>query len=335
MSMRLIRFGAVVGLFAVLFLAATGSTAAQAPVLPGRIYQLDKSHSMLSFTARHAGFARVRGAIKDYRVAAYMVDNDLTRSSVTAIIDVSSIDTGHAGRDAILRDEFFKVSEFPTIRFQSQSVERTADGYLMTGNLTIRNVTKSVRLPMTMVAMGPDQFEHHRAVFETAITVNRKDYGVIYGNEFWDKIASDDIRIEIEVSVRHYNALNTIFPWRNSVGKVLLDAAQNEGPDAVRARAARLWKENREEYNFGLSQFYRAGVGLAQQGKFDAAVAVLEAGLEIQSSATPQDAADMHVTLAEVHAQAGRRALAAQHITRALSLDPANPAALELARYLK
>lgn len=331
--MGLSRFTAVVGLAALLFQVVSG--AAQAPVLPGRIYQLDKSHSMLSFTARHAGFARVRGTIKDYRVAAYIVDDDPTKSSVTATIDVSSIDTGHAGRDGILRDEFFKVSEFPTIRFQSQSLERVPDGLVMTGDLTIRGITKSVRLPVNVVTMGTDQFQHHRAVFETAITVNRKDYGVIYDNEFWDKIASDDIRIEIEVSVRRYNALNTVFPWRNSVGRVLLDAAQNESPAAVRALAVRLWKENREEYNFGLSQFYRAGVGLAQQSKFDAAVAVLEVGLEIQSSATPQDAADMHVTLAEVHAEAGNRDRASSHVARALSLDPVNPAALELARYLK
>jgi tetratricopeptide (TPR) repeat protein len=254
---------------------------------------------------------------------------------VSAVIQAGSIDTNLAGRDGVLRDEFFRAKEFPEIRFESTRIEKSGAGYAMTGRLTIRDVTREVRLPFTIVSRGEDQFQNQRIALETSLTVNRKDYRVIYDNEFWDKVVSDEVTIEIEVSLRQYNALNTIFPWRNSVGKALLDAAQNQPPEAVRALALRLWNEEREKHNFGLSAFYRAGVALTQQGRFDAAVAVLQAGLEINASAEPSDHADILTALAETLARAGRKQPAIEHLEQALALDPANPGARELLRHLR
>ncbi len=322
-------------LAAATLLALAVGVGAQAPVVPGRIYQCDTGHSLLSFAARHAGFARVRGTFKEYRVAAYIVEGDLARSSVSVVIQAASIDTNLAGRDGVLRDEFFRAKKFPEIRFESTRIEKSGNAYAMTGQLTIRDVTREVRLPFVVVSRGEDQFQNQRIAFETSLRVNRKDYGVIYDNEFWDSVVSDEVTIEIEVSLRKYNALNTIFPWRNSVGKVLLDAAQKETPDVVRALALRLWNEEREKHSFGLSAFYRAGVALTQQGRFDAAVAVFQAGLEINSTAEPADRADILVALAETLAQAGRKQPAMERLEQALALDPANPGARELLRHVR
>jgi polyisoprenoid-binding protein YceI len=316
-------------------LVLSTAVAAQSPTVPGRIYECDTSHSLLSFTARHVGFARVRGTFKEYRAAAYIVEDDLTRSSVSAVIQAGSIDTNLAGRDGVLRDEFFRAKEFPEIRFQSTRIEKIGTAYAMTGQLTIRDVTREVRLPFAIVSRGEDQFQNQRIALETSLFINRKDYGVIYDNQFWDGVVSDEVTIEIEVSLRKYNALNTVFPWRNSVGKVLLDAAQNQVPDAVRALALRLWNVEREKHNFGLSAFYRAGVALTQQRRFDAAVAVFQAGLEINASAEPSDRADILAALAETLVQAGSRQPAIEHLEKALALDPANPSARELLGHLR
>ena len=87
---------------------------AQSQPTNGALYTLDKQHSLLDFTARHIGFGRVRGTFKQYRAAAFLVPEDLEKTTFTATIEVSSIDTGAGGRDGILKNEFFDAPNHPT-----------------------------------------------------------------------------------------------------------------------------------------------------------------------------------------------------------------------------
>lgn len=310
-------------------------------LLEGKIFSLDRTHSLLDFTARHIGFGRVRGTFKNYDAAVYFVENDILRSTVSVWAEVGSIDTSSPGRDGQLRKEFFEVEQYPLIRFHSERVERDGDGFTLIGPLTIRDVTREVKIPFRVATpKSVDQFRHTRITFTGGFTINRKDYGVIYTDSpFWDGIASDDIRIEIDLSVRIFNYLDSVFPkWRseNSIGKLAMQIVEEKGVAAARQQVKKLWLESQEDYDFQISQLYRTGMMLFQKGQFRDAIGILEVAAEIyRDSAEDDDVAAIFTILGEAHARTGDRAKAVLFLTKALSLDPRNLRAAELVRQLK
>lgn len=323
-----------------------GSTVAVAQsekrsLLDGEIYSIDKTHSLLDFTARHIGFSRVRGTFKNYDAVVYYNEDDILKSTVSVWVEVGSIDTSSPGRDGQLRKEFFEVEKYPLIRFHSKWVERAGDGFTLIGPLTIRDVTREVKIPFRVVTpKSVDQFRHTRITFTGRLTINRKEYGVIYTDSpFWDGIVSDDIRIEIDLSVRIYNYLDSVFPkWRteNSIGKLAMQIVGEKGVAAARQQVMKLWLESREEYDFRLSQLYRAGMMLFQKGQFRDAIGILEVAAEIyRESADEDDMAALLVILGEAHARIGDREKAVLILTKALSLNSRNLRAAELVRQLK
>src|SRR3974390_3180691 len=111
-------------------------------------WNIDSAHSGINFSIRHMMVSKVRGRFTQFAGALHLDDADLTRSSVEAKIDASSIDTGTPQRDAHLRSRhFFDVERFPELRFQSKRVEpQGGDSYRIVGDLTIRDVTREVTL---------------------------------------------------------------------------------------------------------------------------------------------------------------------------------------------
>ena len=334
---------------AVALLAALGSgQAVQAQgnpesLLSGELFRIDRTHSLLDFTAWHVGFSRVRGTFKSYNAALYFVENDILQSSVSVWIDVESVDTSSPGRDGQLRKEFFNVEKFPLIHFHSERVEADGTGYILIGPLTIRDVTREVRIPFQVATpKGRDQFGHTRVTFTGGLTLNRKDYGVIYANNsFWDGIASEEIKIDIDLSVVVQNFLDSVFPrWRteNSIGKLALQWIDEEGIEAAVARVRTAWKERREEYDFRPSQLLRAGQMLSQNGKLREAIKVLETAREIHNGLNDPEESEYRSmllsVLGETYARAGDRKHAVQALEEARSLNPKNLRAIELLRRL-
>ena len=301
----------------------------------GALYTLDKQHSLLDFTARHIGFGRVRGTFKQYRAAAFLVPEDIEQTTFTATIEVHSIDTGAEGRDGILKNEFFDAENHPYILFQSTRLEKRDDGFLVTGSLTMRDVTKEVQIPVRVITLdGQDQWQHKRIVLEGELRVNRKEFNLIYDNDFWDAIVDDEIRIDISFGARHYNALNTIFPWRdNAIGTVIRKTTAEAGFEAARQRVRDLWENRRKEYTFS---FYRAGIAFAQEGEFEEAIGVFNLALEIhKASDDPQYISDLYAYRGQVFMMAGRADKAEESLNTALAHDAHNPVALELMRHVR
>lgn len=309
----------------------------------GALYTVDKTHSLLDFTARHIGFGRVRGTFKEYRAAAFLVREDLERTTFSATIEVNSIDTGAEGRDGILANEFFDAENHPYILFQSTRFEQQDDGFLLTGQLTMRDVTKEVQVPVRVITLdGQDQWQHQRIALEGELTVNRKEFNLIYDNKFWDSIVDDEIRIDISFGARHYNALNR-FPWRdNAIGTVIRNTTAEAGFEAARQRVHDLWENHRNEYNFkgnfvsnSSTVFYRTGMAFAQEGKFEEAIGVFDLALEIhQASDDPQYLSGLYTYRGQVFMMAGRADEAEESLNAALAHDAHNPVALELMRHL-
>ena len=321
-----------------LLLPAGALEAAQPAVLDGEIFTADTAHSLLDFTVRQVGFGRVRGTFKNYQAAIFYRDGDLTNSSVSVTVEVKSVDTGSNFRDNHLRSgDFFEVEKFPLMTFRSERIEKTADGYVLVGPLTIRDVTRGVRIPFQIVSLqATDQFDNQRIVFDGKLTLNRRDFGIV-GPDFWNKLISDTVDIDISLAGRIFNYNNPFSKWKeNSIGKVAEETVESAGLAAARGRVLDLWENHKEEYDFGLTELYWAGMKLAQKGRLEDAIGVLELTAELHgSSAEARDLTALYAALAEAYAKAGNHARALENTNKALSYDPESPKARELLRYLK
>ena len=143
-------------------------------------YTIDPTHSTLGFTARHAMVTKVRGAFNDFEGTVHIDAQDPSKSRAEVLIQAASIDTRNADRDAHLKsNDFFAMDEFPTIAFESTAAEQVDDEtYRVTGDLTIRGVTKPVSVDFELSGVAEDPWGNTRVGFEGRTTVNRKDFGL-------------------------------------------------------------------------------------------------------------------------------------------------------------
>lgn len=165
-------------------------------------YKIDKSHSNIGFVVKHLVITKVRGDFQKYDAQLFYDEKDITKSSVDVTIDVASIDTENERRDNHLRSgDFFDAENNPQITFKSTSFGKDGDQLYAMGNLTIRGVTKEVKLPFEMTEKIVDPWGNTRFGVEASLEINRFDYGVK-----WDKkmdtgglVVSEEVKIEIQL----------------------------------------------------------------------------------------------------------------------------------------
>ncbi|MBB2892909.1 YceI family protein [Flexivirga oryzae] len=137
-------------------------------------WNIDPAHSALGFQVRHMMVSKVRGKFDEF-TATLTVGESLEDSSVAAEVTMASINTGVADRDNHLRtNDFFEVETYPTMTFRSTKLTPTE----LTGDLTIKNVTKPVTFDVELGGIGPDPYGNTRAGFEATLEINRKEFGV-------------------------------------------------------------------------------------------------------------------------------------------------------------
>jgi polyisoprenoid-binding protein YceI len=190
--MRLMRLGIV----AVLGLSLT---AAGRPD-PVR-FDIDQSHSYVGFTVRHLGVANVKGKFTRFGGHIMLNEADVTQSSVNVTIEAGSIDTSNERRDNHLRSEdFFEAETWPELTFVSRRIERSADGLVMIGDLTIRDVTKEVSIPFELVGPVTSESGRKRLGAEGTLRINRFDYGLQW-NRIQEaiQVVGDEVRIELQI----------------------------------------------------------------------------------------------------------------------------------------
>ena len=163
-------------------------------------WNLDGSHSQASFSVKHFMISTVRGDFDRTTGKVVLDEGDVTKSTVEASIDVASVSTRDEKRDTHLKGaDFFDVAKFPTLNFKSTKVEKAGDGLKVTGDLTMKGVTKPVVLDVT----GPtkemkDPWGNTRRGVSATGKLNRKDFGVSYGP---DAVVSDMVTITIEAEL--------------------------------------------------------------------------------------------------------------------------------------
>jgi len=180
--------------------AAVGSDLSQ---LTGD-YTLDPAHTRIGFVARHAMVTKVRGAFNEFTGTAHLDGADSTKSTANVTIKAASVDTRNADRDAHLRsNDFFSMEEYPEIIFASTAVERIdSANYRVTGDLTIKGVTKPVTIDFEYTGAVNDPWGNLRVGFEGSVVINRKDWGVNWNAtlEAGGILVSEKVTLEFEVS---------------------------------------------------------------------------------------------------------------------------------------
>ena len=167
-------------------------------------YVLDPSHSTFSFVTRHAMVTKVRGSFNEFEGQAQVHGADLASSQVSVAIEVASIDTRNAQRDEHLRSgDFLGAPDFPQITFTSTQVRATGDAEVeITGDLTIKGVTKSVTVPFEFEGGALDPFGNERIGFEGSVVISRSDFGISWNAalETGGELVSEKITLEFEIS---------------------------------------------------------------------------------------------------------------------------------------
>jgi polyisoprenoid-binding protein YceI len=166
-------------------------------------YALDAPHSRLGFVARHAMVTKVRGHFPEFTASAHIDTANPADSSVELSVDVTSVNTGSPDRDGHLRSgDFFDVEKFPTMTFRSTEVARDGDEWTITGDLTIKDVTKPVTFELEETGSAVDPFGNTRVGFEGDLTVNRKDWGLTWNAalETGGVLVSEKIKLEFDIS---------------------------------------------------------------------------------------------------------------------------------------
>ncbi|MGW1158602.1 YceI family protein [Streptomyces sp. NPDC002519] len=142
-------------------------------------YVLDPTRTRIGFVARHTRATRVRGRFEDFEGGAHIDGADPSKSSARLLIRMKSIQTGNERRDDHLRSAFLDVDRHPALVFTSTTVQRLADiGFRITGDLTIRGVTKPVTVDLELTGTENDPLDGLRVGFKGGITINRNDWGV-------------------------------------------------------------------------------------------------------------------------------------------------------------
>jgi polyisoprenoid-binding protein YceI len=167
-------------------------------------YTIDTAHSRFGFVARHAMVTKVRGAFGEFDGTLIIDGEDPTRSSGTLTIVAQSISTGNDQRDGHLKsNDFFDMETYPELTYATTGIEAVDDtNYKVTGDLTIKGVTKSVTLDVEFTGWAVDPFGNTRVGLEGTTVINRKDWGVNWNAplEAGGVLVSEKVTLTIDIS---------------------------------------------------------------------------------------------------------------------------------------
>ncbi|AMW22053.1 hypothetical protein B5566_17300 [Mycobacterium sp. MHSD3] len=150
------------------------------PVLAPGTWTIDSVHSDITFSVRHLGVSKVRGSFTDFSGDITVAEDGTP--SVSATINVASVDTRNDQRDGHLRSaDFFDTDNHPTATYRSTSVRADGDDYIVDGELTLHGVTQPVSLNLSLEGVGPGAQGGTVAGFEASAEINRGDFGVTGG----------------------------------------------------------------------------------------------------------------------------------------------------------
>ncbi|MEU1852851.1 YceI family protein [Streptomyces sp. NPDC019990] len=188
-----------------------GASASPAAVLSGPgpanltgEWVVDPAHSRIGFSVRHAMVTTVRGCFPEYESRLYFDAHDPSRSRADITLFTSSVDTGVEQRDAhLVGRDFLDAATYPRMHFTSSAVEHTGtDFFRMSGDLTIKGISRPVVLDMTYIGHVTDPFGYERAGFDGTTTINRSDWGLTYNSRLAEggAMVSEKVRLQLDIA---------------------------------------------------------------------------------------------------------------------------------------
>jgi polyisoprenoid-binding protein YceI len=179
----------------------TSTTAVQIPGYVVGTWDIDASHSTVGFSVRHMMVSKVRGYFREFS-GEIVTAEDPAQSSVTATIDLGSIDTRQEQRDAHIRSaDFFDVENHPQMTFRSTAVRTDGADWTVEGDLTIKGITKPVTLALELNGFGPDAYGGTRAGFSAKTEISRSEFGVDIQMPMdgGGVVVGDKVSVELEI----------------------------------------------------------------------------------------------------------------------------------------
>ena len=174
-----------------------------APAIGGKTtWKLDPSHTLVEFSAKHLMITTVKGRFTDVEGFIHADDKDIKNSSVEATLKAATIDTRTEQRDNHLRSaDFLEVEKYPEINFRSTRIEGSKQEFKLTGDLTIRGVTRPITLDVTFEGQTKDPWGGERVGFSASGKLDRRDFGLTWNVmlEAGGLTVGNDIKINIEV----------------------------------------------------------------------------------------------------------------------------------------
>jgi polyisoprenoid-binding protein YceI len=172
---------------------------------PARIaWAIDATHSNVEFSVRHLMIATVKGRFADVTGTIVTDESDPARAEIDVTIAAASVDTRMPQRDEHLRSaDFFDVEKFPTLTFRSRSIAPDGETLKVTGDLTIRGVTREVVLDVTRNGRQADPWGGVREGFEATTKIKRSDFGLTWNQalEAGGVMVGDDVKITLDVEL--------------------------------------------------------------------------------------------------------------------------------------
>lgn len=175
-------------------------TVAASTGLAAGTWAIDPVHSSISFSVRHLVVSKVRGTFGSFGGAITIAEDGTP--AVSADIDVASVQTGNADRDAHLTSaDFFDVEKFPTATFRSTGVQSKGENYVLDGEFTLKGIAKPISLALEFNGVNPGMGHGEVAGFEASVVLNRKEFGIDIDMplESGGAVVGDKVTITLEI----------------------------------------------------------------------------------------------------------------------------------------
>lgn len=168
-------------------------------------YKIDAAHSEINFKVKHLMITNVTGNFTQFDATMEAAADDFSDAKISFEADVNSINTNNEQRDAHLKsDDFFNAEQFPKLTFVSSGLQKKSDSeYALTGDLTIRNITKTVTLDVEFGGTMTDPWGQQKAGFEISGKINRKDFDLKWTatTEAGGIVVSDEVKLQLAVQM--------------------------------------------------------------------------------------------------------------------------------------
>lgn len=168
-------------------------------------WNLDAMHSELQFKVKHLVISTVTGSFKNFNVEVTSEGDDFSTASVKVVAETNSISTGNEQRDGHLKsDDFFNAEKYPQLVFESTGIKKVdEENFILSGNLTIRDVTKPIDLNVVLGGIAVDPYGNTKAGFEVEGKVNRKEFGLKWDavTEAGSVVVADIVKIHGNIQV--------------------------------------------------------------------------------------------------------------------------------------